>query len=181
MIKINLLREPTVKKKSWSPSISRYNLIAMAIAVVLLGGAVLWYLHLSSQRGEMLAEQDRLQKEYAQLAEVDQQLQAARQIKERLDQRVNLIDRLRTNQKGPVNLMNSLLASMPDSPKLWLTSLAQSAQGVAIEGRSFDVPTIADFIADLHSLPHFMNVDLEFWEEQEESIHFKLNCQLGEE
>lgn len=181
MIKINLLREPTVKKRSWSPSVSRYNLIAMVVAVLVLGLAVAWYWHLSSQKEEMMAEKERQQRLYASLSQVDQQLQAARQIKERLDQRVALIERLRANQKGPVRLMNSLLSSMPASPKLWLTSLAQKSESVTIEGRSFDVPAIADFIADLGRLPHFLNVDLEFWEEEETSIHFKLNCQLGKE
>ncbi len=181
MIKINLLREPTVKRRSWSPGISRYNLIALVVAVAVLGLAVAWYWHLTSKKEELTAERERQQRLYASLSQVDQQLQAARQVKERLDQRVALIERLRDNQEGPVRLMNSLLSSMPASPKLWLTSLAQKNRSVTIEGRAFDVPTIADFIADLGRLPHFLNVDLEFWEEQEESIAFKLNCQLGEE
>ena len=58
-----------------------------------------------------------------------------------------------------------------------MTSLLQREATISIEGRAFDVPFVADFIAALDDTGIFSYVDLEFWEQdQENSIRFQLSC-----
>ncbi|HSR67090.1 MAG TPA: PilN domain-containing protein [Acidobacteriota bacterium] len=182
MIKVNLLREPGAGKKrrrTGSP-VSSTNLIALAAAAVLLIAVFLWYYLLSSSVGELSVQAADLRAERDSLAQVTAQLQAAQEQKRRLDERVELIERLRDNQRGPVDLMNHVLDSLPTDPTLWLTSLAQQEGTVAIEGRAFDVPSIAGFIAELDDGSVFREVELEYWEDQQDSIKFKLNCRSKE-
>ena len=74
--------------------------------------------------------------------------------------------------------MNIVIGAIPNNPPgLWLTSLTQQETIISIEGRAFDVPFVADFIAALDDTQMFSYVDLEFWEQdQETSIRFQLNC-----
>ena len=74
--------------------------------------------------------------------------------------------------------MNIVIGAIPDNPPgLWLTSLVQQEATISIEGRAFDVPFVADFIAALDDTRIFSYVDLEFWEQdQENSIRFQLSC-----
>ncbi|HSR51084.1 MAG TPA: PilN domain-containing protein [Acidobacteriota bacterium] len=182
MIKVNLLREPAgaKKRRRTGQGISSANLIALGVAAVLLIAVFLWFYLLSSSVGELEVQAAELRAERDSLANVTQQLQAAQEQKRRLDERVAVIERLRDNQRGPVRLMNHVLDSLPTEPTLWLTSLAQQPGLVAIEGRAFDVPSIADFIARLEAGQLFREVELEYWEDQGDSIKFKINCRSKE-
>jgi Tfp pilus assembly protein PilN len=63
-----------------------------------------------------------------------------------------------------------------------LTSLVQQESTLSVEGRAFDVPFVADFIAALDDTRIFSYVDLEFWEQdQENSIRFQLSCGTEEQ
>lgn len=182
MIKVNLLREPAgdKKRRRAGKGISGANLIGLGVAALLLIAVFLWFYLVSSSVGELRVQAAGLRSERDSLAQVTQQLQAAQEQKRRLDERVALIERLRNNQRGPVRLMNHVLNSLPNEPSLWLTSLAQQEGTVAIEGRAFDVPSIADFIARLEAGELFREVELEYWEDQSDSIKFKVNCRSKE-
>ncbi len=79
--------------------------------------------------------------------------------------------------------MNVVIGSVPNNPPgLWLTSLVQQDNLLTIEGRAFDVPFVADFIAALDNTRAFNYVDLQFWEQdQESSIKFQLHCETATE
>ncbi|MBI3941181.1 MAG: PilN domain-containing protein [Acidobacteria bacterium] len=98
--------------------------------------------------------------------------------KKLLEERVAVIEQLKRNQTGAADLLESILVGVPDRPTLWLTSLNQKGKQVTVEGRAFDVPSIADFISVLSGNRLFKAVELAYWQEDEPAIKFQLNCDL---
>ncbi len=172
MIKINLF--PTFETVEGTP-IQQYGVLLFVLGVVAMGG---WYLNATSGRADLQEQVSLLEVESARLKELTAQVVAFEQRKRSLEERIAIIERLQANQKGPVELMNIVIGSIPDNPPgLWLTSLLQREATISIEGRAFDVPFVADFIAALDDTGIFSYVDLEFWEQdQENSIRFQLSC-----
>ena len=177
MIKINLF--PTFESTEGTP-VQQYAVLLFVLGVVAMGG---WYLNATSGRAGLQEEVSLLEQESTRLKELTAQVVAFEQQKQSLEERIAIIERLQANQKGPVELMNIVIGAMPDNPPgLWLTSLVQQETTISIEGRAFDVPFVADFIAALDDTRIFSYVDLEFWEQdQENSIRFQLSCGTEDE
>lgn len=176
MIQINLLREPSRRKVHWAPKgrWSEYAIGALALVAVL--GVLGWHWYLSGQKEQSLRVRAELQQQSLQLAAVRAELSRYEAQKNRLEERARVIEQLRAGQKGPVRLLNAVIASLPAEPRLWLTSLEQNGSTVVLQGRAFDVPAIADFIADLGKSPPFERVELNFWRDEQDSLAFGLNC-----
>ena len=172
MIKINLF--PTFETVEGTP-VQQYAVLLFVLGVVAMGG---WYLTASNGRADLQEQVNLLETESARLKELTAQVVAFEEQKRSLEERIVIIEQLQTNQKGPVELMNIVIGAIPDNPPgLWLTSLVQQEATISIEGRAFDVPFVADFIAALDDTRIFSYVDLEFWEQdQENSIRFQLSC-----
>jgi Tfp pilus assembly protein PilN len=172
MIKINLF--PTFETVQETP-IQQYAVLLFVLGVVAIGG---WYLTATSGRADLQEEVTLLEAESARLQQLTAQVLVYEEQKRSLEERIAIIERLQANQKGPVELMNIVIGAIPNNPPgLWLTSLVQQETTISIEGRAFDVPFVADFIAALDDTQMFSYVDLEFWEQdQETSIRFQLNC-----
>ncbi len=178
MIRINLLREPSVKRNLWSVDGSKTGIIGVILLVVALGSMGWWYLRTVQERADCQVQVQKLQQEDAKLKAAQAELKRYETLKKKLDDRIALIEQLKANQKGPVNLMNAVIASLPSPPRVWLSSLTQKDTLVSMEGQSLDVPAIADFIANLNSHPPFRQVELDFWEEDTGGIKFKLTCEV---
>ncbi|GAB4233952.1 MAG: hypothetical protein Kow00109_06820 [Acidobacteriota bacterium] len=178
MIQINLLREATDRRRLWVPKKSHvewYVGIAVILAIV---GVLGWHWTLSSEKETLMVRRAELQQQALQLQAVRAELERYRQQKERLEERARVIEQLRANQRGPVQLLNAVIAALPAEPRLWLVSLTQQNDQVTIEGHAFDVPAIADFIAALGEHPPFTNVELAYWEDRKDSVAFGLNCTI---
>src|SRR5690606_17626695 len=141
-----------------------------------LMGSLYWFL--IQERIVLQAQRKDLQQQSLELRAARAELDHYREQKGQLDARISVIEQLKANQKGPVRMMNSIIESVPADPRLWLTSLGQRGNSVTIEGRAFDVPAIADFIAGLNEQDSFKYVELEYWEEDTTSLKFKLNCEV---
>ncbi len=177
MIKINLF--PTFETAGGTP-VQQYAVLLFVLGVVAMGG---WYLNATSSRADLQEQVNLLETESARLKELTAQVVAFEELKRSLEERISIIERLKENQQGPVELMNIVIGAIPDNPPgLWLTSLVQQETTLSIEGRAFDVPFVADFIAALDDTQLFSYVDLEFWEQdQESSIRFQLSCGTEDE
>ncbi len=178
MIKINLLREPSRKKAKFAQSENRslvYFGLALLLAVVAFG---YWWRGLSADIEEKRTKLQSLQVESQRLQKLQAELKKYEEQSAELERRLGIVEQLRKNQTGPVNLMNSLIQSVPDDPRLWLTNLTQRGTAVTVEGNAFDVPAIAGFISGLGRRSPFSNVDLDFWEQEPSNLKFKLSCEV---
>ena len=179
MITINLLRQPARRQFSFGGVQTKIiGAAVMTMALVILGGFY-WYWSLSDQVKSQWAQIQGLQKETRRLKNVQTQMQRFERQKAELDRRLAVVRRLRGSRQGPVRLLSSLVNSVPEDPSLWLTSLKQKGGSLSIEGRSFDVGSLASFIDRLSNhRPPFRAVELEFWERDGQTIRFKLNSDV---
>ena len=174
MIRINLL--PTLEAFEKIPIQIYAGVAVIALGSLGLGG---WYWQSHTRIKDKEQVESQLTQESLRLDAILVEVSEFEARKKSLQERISAIDFLRENQKGPVELMNTVIASIPDNPPgLWLSSLVQRGNNISIEGRAFDVPFIADFIATLNDSPTFKFVELQFWEQEEAgNIRFQLNCQ----
>lgn len=154
-----------------------YGVVVFAVCAAGLG---YWYWDLSSEQSALVEQTAALQQEVQQLEQGIAEVTKYEQRKADLEARLAVIAQLEANQRGPVELMNNVIAGIPENPRgLWLTSLSQNETSVSMEGRAFDVTFIADFISALERSPALRNVELEYWDQDTEStIRFRLNCEL---
>ena len=88
-----------------------------------------WYWNVTSTRASLQVTVDQLQQESERLQEITLQVQAFEDRKRSLEERIDIIERLKSNQKGPVELMNVVIGSVPNNPPgLWLTSLGPARE-----------------------------------------------------
>ncbi len=123
MIRINLIGQPPKKSALWpaqQPPVALYAIILLLTSLLAMG---LWYWSLHSQCNDMLALKEELEQEVRQLEVVRAELEKHEELKQNLSERISVIERLKTSQKGPVLLMNGVISSIPQNPTLWLSSL----------------------------------------------------------
>jgi type IV pilus assembly protein PilN len=75
------------------------------------------------------------------------EVQAFETQRARIQERVALIEELRSEQSLPVQLLDHVSRSLPEM--LWLTSLTQDATQVTIVGNSTTLIALSDFVGNL--------------------------------
>lgn len=149
MIRINLLGTERKQAKK-APAFDLGQRLTVACSLILVATVVgigWWYWSLNNESARVdneiavrTAEAARLQ---SLLAEV-QKFEAQRT---QLQQRVQLIEQLRSGQSVPVQLLDHVSKSLPDM--LWLTDMNQEGGAVTIQGRSTTLIALSDFVANL--------------------------------
>jgi Tfp pilus assembly protein PilN len=162
LIKINLVREGrTVRGAGAAPAAAAAaaggsNLANILIVAGLLLGLIVsggwWFLKNNElkDRQETVAnkqaEADRLQ---AIIKQVDDYTKR----KESLQKRIELINQLKQNQRGPVKIMDRISQDLPDL--VWLDKMTMSGGLVTINGRGLNPNAIANFVDNVKHDPLF--------------------------
>lgn len=178
MIKVNLLTDQTSKrtKRMVTPEVSRGGLAIVAgfiVLVALIGGAWYW---VSSEITRLEKKQTDLKAEAARLAVLKLEIDKYEQDKRLLEGRIEIIEKLKENQSGPLLLINHLIQSMPSDGTLWLTLLDQKGDRVQIKGLSVRSEAVPDFMSSLGRTGYFKTVDLELLEDDRDTARFSLLC-----
>jgi len=178
MIKVNLLREhaPRGRKIIIAPTVSRAGIVAVFIFV--LTGAALgaWWYYLNNQISTLTATRNRLRAENARLETIKKQINDYEKIKQLLQGRIDVIEKLKEYQSSPVLLLNHVIQSIPKDSSMWLTQLDQKEDRVQIVGFSPKADAIPDFMSNLAASGFFKTVDLDSFEDQKEAAKFSLSC-----
>lgn len=181
MIKVNLLKDHATRaRKSFNaPQVSRVGLIVTAIAVLVVGGMGAWtyYIHQQIQSGT--ERRETLRREEARLQALKNEIAQFEKLKQLRQSRIDVIEQLKTNQTGPVLLLNKVLQSIPRDGTLWLTSLTQKTDSIKIIGFTQHPEVIPDFMSNLMTCGIFQSVDLEVIESQKDASKFSLICISG--
>lgn len=182
MIKVNLLREHPleVQRSTMRPRVNRVGILLMLLFVVVAVGLIWSWWHLDQERSAKLRELEQERAEIARLEQVKKAAEAFENQKRALQSRINVIEQLRVNQTGPVELLNVLIAAIPAQPVVWLELLTQKGNVVHLEGYSMTVESISDFISALNHSGYFQSVDLEYFTEEAQAVKFSLNCVVGQ-
>ena len=75
-----------------------------------------------------------------------------------LKPKVKVIDDLNKKKIGPVRVMESLSAAVPE--RLWVTEFKENSGSLAVTGMAVDNQTVADFLKALQASAYFRNVEL---------------------
>ena len=168
MIKINLVREGrTVRGAGAAPTGgpavaaggSNLNNILL-IAAVLLGALIAggwWFLKNSTLKEKQETVQNK-QAEADRLQAIIKQVDDYTKRKESLQKRIDLINQLKQNQKGPVKIMDRVSQDLPDL--VWLDRMTMSGGLVTIGGRGLNPNAIANFVDNVKNDPLFEEPEL---------------------
>ena len=158
MIRINLLSEARAaaarKKTGTAPTGARLN------NLILLGGVAVGILYigvmallLTSRSRHLDEEIAKAQEEVARLRSIIDEVKGYELKKASLESKIQLINNLKTNQRGPVRLMDEISRALPDL--VWLTELTVSGDQVTLKGRTLSPNAVATYLENLKKSPFF--------------------------
>jgi Tfp pilus assembly protein PilN len=130
-------------------------------------------------RQQIQTDTEKVQKlrvEEARLQELKKEIDKYETMKKLRQSRIDVIEKLKENQTGPVLLLNSVIQSIPRDGILWLTSLSQKSDKIKIVGYTQQTDMIPDFMSNLTASGIFKSVDLESIESDKEASRFSLIC-----
>ncbi len=156
MIRVNLLPVRAARKKE---DIRRQ--VSIFFLTVLMGLAFMGYLayDVSSKINNMEADIGDAQNELAELEAINKQVKEIQDNLNRLQAKMDIIQRLDANRIGSVRIMDAL-TSLVVAQKMWLTSLNEAAGQITLNGVAVDNKTVADFMRRLEESPYFDGVNL---------------------
>jgi Tfp pilus assembly protein PilN len=178
MIKVNLFRDKTqkVRKTAVKPAAARTGALLIVLLVLPVAAVGTWWFQLKGEVRSLTASRSRLRAENARLQEVKKEIQRYESLKVQYQSRIDVIERLKESQSGPVLLMNNVIQSIPRSSALWLTSMDQKGDRIQITGFTKHSEVIPDLLTNLSASGYFENVDLELLEDPKDTAKFQLVC-----
>jgi type IV pilus assembly protein PilN len=166
MIRVNLLgaerqTKKTKQKKASTPSapgaVQAYLFLALfGGGAVVLCAALYWYQ--SSKLQRLDADIATAQQRQRELQAIKVQVDALEAKRATFQRKVDLIERLKADQSGPVHLVDEISKALPDF--VWLTAMEQTGDNVRLTGQGNGLTSVADFISALQRSGWFPNVDL---------------------
>ncbi|MBP1643856.1 MAG: hypothetical protein H6Q03_2525 [Acidobacteria bacterium] len=162
MPKINLLAEgkrPVVARKTRAPlvptggsgELANYLLVAgIVLGVLVFVGWLLFLNHKISGKNEEIRV---AQKEVDELQQVIKEVEQYKAKKAELERKIQVINDLKENQRGPVQIMDEVSKAVPEL--LWLTGMDVSANNILVRGSAFNTSAIANFIDNLDRVEAF--------------------------
>jgi len=171
LIKINLVREGrAVRGAGAAPGMVAAAQVAAGGEtnfnnLLIIGGLVLgvliaggWWLtekHKLSERQDLVATK---QVEAQRLEAIIKEVEEYQRRKDSLQNRIDLINQLKQNQKGPVKIMDRISQDLPDL--VWLDKMTMSGGAITINGRGLNPNAIANFVENIKNDPLFEEPDL---------------------
>jgi len=165
MIRINLLAEgkkPVVTKKKqptgggWksileSDNLAFYVLLAVAaLGAVVVGGR---YGLLEARISTLTDEVAAFQAEVDELEPIIREVEEFKAKKVELERKVEVINKLKANQRGPVRIMDYVSRALPEL--LWLNRMQVGPTSITISGEAFNTNAVANFMENLDRFPEF--------------------------
>jgi Tfp pilus assembly protein PilN len=169
MIRINLLGSPKPKgKKSAAvamPSFEFGNLggpVVQVAAVLLIAGALnagYWY-KLDREKTAIQVQMRLAEQKNRELADIKVKYLERQRQADAYKRRVDVIDQLRNNQTGPVNLLSMIGDTVNSTEAVWLNSLQDQGANVAIDGTALSSDAVANLISNLQKTGFFRNIEI---------------------
>jgi Tfp pilus assembly protein PilN len=167
MIRINLSGAARPKGKRAAAAAAEYAgegpspvvflLIGVVLLAILAGGP---FYYLTSQGNELDKKMAAAEKEFQALqatkARVDQKQKLADDIKRRTD----VIDKLRKEQAGPVELLRTVGDTVNATDAVWLATMKDDGTNINLEGVAFSPHAVANLMANLKRTAYFKSVEL---------------------
>src|SRR5271157_3273434 len=195
MIRINLLGSPKPKgKKGPAFSMPSFELGSWAgpavqvVAVLVIAGAVnfgYWY-QLDREKKSIEVQTRLAEQKNHELADIKVRYLERQRQAESYKRRVDVIDQLRTNQSGPVNLLSMIGDTVNSTEAVWLNSMQDQGASVAIDGMALSTDAVANLISNLQKTGYFRNIEIKETIQDEQikdmqAFQFTLTCEKANE
>ncbi len=158
MIRINLLTEAKAtaarKKAPLLPTGAKLNNL-LFIAGVAAGLAYVGFMGYArwSTRRQLEEEISKARLEAERLRSIIEEVKGYEDKKKNLEEKINLINQLKTNQKGPVRLMDEISKALPDL--VWLSNIEVAGNQITMRGKTLAIPAVATYVENLKRSPFF--------------------------
>jgi type IV pilus assembly protein PilN len=169
MIRINLLEAPKPKnKRSAMPSMPVMEVgdvgsprlkVLVVFGLAAAFNLYTWY-HLDAQKKTIAQNMAQAEQKNRELADVKARYLARQREAENYKRRVDVIDQLRNNQTGPVNLMAMVGETVNNTEAVWLNNMKDQGTSVDIEGMALSSDAVANLISNLQKTGYFRNVEI---------------------
>lgn len=158
MIRINLLTEAKAaaakKKGPILPSGAKLNnllfIAGFAIPILIIGATGLV---LGARSRNLDEEIGKARVEAERLKAIIEEVQAYETKKASLEAKIQLINNLKTNQKGPVRLMDEISRALPDL--VWLSDMTVVSGQITLKGKTLSPNAVATYLENLKKSPFF--------------------------
>lgn len=166
MIRINLSGAPRPKKgkRAAVPTVGGEGPNPIAIIAILLviglGGNGYYYMKLSNEAKQIATNKAKAMEENHRLAAVKAKFDEAEKQKEVFRKRVDVIDKLRSAQSGPVNLLNALGDTVNSTDAVWLQTMRDDGRSISMDGTALSANAVAKLITNLKKSGYFKNVEI---------------------
>ncbi len=158
MIRINLLTEAraaAAKKKGPAlPTGARLNNLLLiggvALGIIYIGVMALL---LTNHRRRLDEEIGKAREEVARLKSIIDEVKGYEDKKKSLEEKIALINNLKTNQTGPVRLMDEISKALPDL--VWLSDMSILGDQLTLRGKTLSPNAVATYLENLKKSPYF--------------------------
>jgi type IV pilus assembly protein PilN len=191
MIRINLLGTPKAKGKRAAVSAvavlesgdSGSPQLKVAIALMLAVGFNGWTWHHLDKEATTIAKNMQVaEQKNRELAEVKAKYLERQRQADNYKRRVDVIDQLRANQSGPVELLNTIGDTINNTEAVWLNTMKDQGNSVDIEGMALSTDAVASLIENLQKTGHFRNIEIKETYQDDtykemQAFQFTLTCE----
>ncbi|HPR64562.1 MAG TPA: PilN domain-containing protein [Thermoanaerobaculia bacterium] len=180
MIKINLLPEaqqPTRRFEAVSvgkgDNLANIALISLIVVGLLVSGFRWWTLN--SEKKNLNLRIKEAEAELERLKPILEEVERFKKRKDLLQKKLDLIQDLKANQKGPVHIMDEISQKVPEY--LWFDQLELKSNTITIRGGALNPNEVAEFLKNVDDSPYFSEPTLKEIREQKE--YYTFSCNFG--
>src|SRR5262249_9566646 len=166
MIRINLLGKAKLKAartKTVRTASNQLLMVIMAATIVLMSVGIVyfWERRLSQRDAELSRQVVQARKEKTRQESLLKENEIFEKRRKLLETRIAVIESLKHNQAGPVQVLDVLSDCVQRTDGLWLKEFVQKENLITLSGLAIGSPNvIADFLTNLENLGKFKNVTL---------------------
>ena len=169
MIRINLSGAPRPKKGKRGGAASVPTMagegpnpmvMIAVIAIIGIAGNGYYYMRLTNQAKQIAVDKQKALDENHRLAAVKAKYDEAEKQKEIFRKRVDVIDKLRKQQLGPVELLNNIGTVVNSTDAVWLNTMRDDGRSISLDGNALSANAVAKLITNLKATGYFKNVEI---------------------
>lgn len=180
MIKINLVGErkrPVAPAPAGrAPTMEGANLGNWALIGLVALAALVALGHMLILNGKVKGKEEEVavaKKEVEELEPYIRQVEEYKAKKAELERKVQVINQLKENQRGPVRVMDHISRALPEL--LWLSKMEVGPGTITLSGEAFNTNAVANLIENLDRVPEFQEPILKDTQQQGQIYTFTIS------
>lgn len=162
MIRINLLGRPRPRVKRRVAVTGTLQLVLILIPLVLAFGLLyVRYSFIQADIADLKKQISQLEAQKKEMAQLQAEIAEFEAKQALLEGRIKVIEDLKRNQAGPVQMLQAVGRTVSLTETLWLTSMKETAGNkVEFKGVAGSLNAVADFISNLSGSGYFDDIEM---------------------